>query len=170
LIETVDSDGHTDVYTYDEKSQMLTAAHENGVMVVTNAHANDSYIESRTVANSGKFEFSYFRRPRNVIYESQITPPASSSLRTTLGKVSWPACDSASTSGIILLFTTAPCSVGILCKRIRSTSFFLRAAGNRAWPLIDRGFFPCVQREFGVAYSARWFPPAGHQYLKEFLQ
>jgi YD repeat-containing protein len=75
LIRTVDSDGHTDVYTYDEKSQMLTAAHENGVTVVTNTYSNDSYIESQTVADSGKFEFSYFRGPRNVIYESQITDP-----------------------------------------------------------------------------------------------
>jgi predicted Zn-dependent protease len=48
--------------------------------------------------------------------------------------------------------------------------FFLWGAGHRAWPLIDGGFFPCAQREFGVAYSARWFPPAGHRYSKEFLQ
>jgi YD repeat-containing protein len=75
LIRTVDSDGYTDVYTYDEKSQMLTAAHKDGVPVVANAYSNDSYIESETVADSGKFQFSYSRGPRNVIYESQITDP-----------------------------------------------------------------------------------------------
>ncbi len=75
LIRTLDSDGHSDVYTYDEKSQMLTAAHENGVPIVTNAYSNDGYVKSQTVADSGKFEFSYFRESRNVIQESQITDP-----------------------------------------------------------------------------------------------
>ena len=75
LIRTVDSDDYADVYTYDEKSQMLTAAHKDGVPVVANAYSNDSYIESETVADSGKFQFSYARGPRNVIYESQITDP-----------------------------------------------------------------------------------------------
>jgi YD repeat-containing protein len=75
LIRTLDSDGRTDVYTYDEKSQMLAATHENGVPVVTNAYSNDGYIKSQTVAGAGDFEFSYFRGPRNVIYESQLTDP-----------------------------------------------------------------------------------------------
>jgi YD repeat-containing protein len=75
LVRATDSESHVDSYTYDEKSEMLTAGHGNGSAVVTNAYSNDGYIKSQTLADGGKFEFSYFRGPRNVIHESQITDP-----------------------------------------------------------------------------------------------
>jgi YD repeat-containing protein len=75
LVRATDSEGHVDTYTYDEKAEMLTAGHGGDSAVVRNAYSNDGYIKSQTVADGGKFEFSYFRGPRNVIRESQITDP-----------------------------------------------------------------------------------------------
>jgi len=75
LVRATDSEGHVDTYTYDEKAEMLTAGHGGDSVVVRNAYSNDGYIKSQTVADGGKFEFSYFRGPRNVIRESQITDP-----------------------------------------------------------------------------------------------
>lgn len=75
LVRATNSEGHVDTYTYDEKAEMLTAGHGNNSAVVTNAYSNDGYIKSQTVADSGKFEFSYLRGSRNVIQESSITDP-----------------------------------------------------------------------------------------------
>jgi YD repeat-containing protein len=75
LVRASDSEGRVDSYSYDGKSEMLTAGHRKGSAVVTNAYSNDGYIKSQTLADGGKFEFSYFRGPRNVIHESQITDP-----------------------------------------------------------------------------------------------
>jgi YD repeat-containing protein len=75
LIRATDSEGHVDTYSYDAKSEMLTAGRANGSTILTNAYSNDGYIKSQTVADGGKFEFSYFRGPRNVMQESQITDP-----------------------------------------------------------------------------------------------
>jgi YD repeat-containing protein len=75
LVRATNSEGHVDTYTYDEKAEMLTAGHGNNSAVVTNAYSNAGYIKSQTVADSGKFEFSYLRGSRNVIQESSITDP-----------------------------------------------------------------------------------------------
>jgi YD repeat-containing protein len=75
LIRVVDSGGHVDTYTYDDRNQMLTAGHENDTPVVINEYSNDSYVESETLAEGGKFVFDYFRGSRNVIQESGITDP-----------------------------------------------------------------------------------------------
>ena len=64
-----------DSYTYDEKSEMLTAGHGSGSAVATNAYWNDGYITSQTVADGSKFEFSYLRGPQNMMHESQISDP-----------------------------------------------------------------------------------------------
>jgi YD repeat-containing protein len=75
LIRVTDSAGNVDAYTYDDKSQMVTAAHKDGAPILVNAFTNDGYIRNQTVADGGKFEFSYFRSSRNITYECQITDP-----------------------------------------------------------------------------------------------
>ena len=75
MVRTTDSDGHVDSYTYDEKAQMITAAHGTGNPVLTNTYFPDGYIKSQVMGDGKKFEYSYFRRERNVIYESLILDP-----------------------------------------------------------------------------------------------
>jgi YD repeat-containing protein len=70
-----DSSGTVTTYTYDEKSQMTTVAHNSGTPILVDTFTNDGYIESETVADAGKFEFSYFRSSRNVTTEAAITDP-----------------------------------------------------------------------------------------------
>jgi hypothetical protein len=76
LIRARDSDARVDAYTYDEKNQMLTARHETGPAVLTNTFSNDGYITDETLVDGGKIEFSYFRRPRNIIDQSHVTDPS----------------------------------------------------------------------------------------------
>jgi hypothetical protein len=64
-----------DSYSYDEKGQMITAGHETGHPILTNGYFTDGYIKSQVMGDGEKFEYSYFRGERNVIYESIITDP-----------------------------------------------------------------------------------------------
>jgi len=75
MIRATDSDGHIDSYTYDEKGQMITAAHGTGRPFLANGYFPDGYIKSQVMGDGSKFEYSYFRRERNVIYESLILDP-----------------------------------------------------------------------------------------------
>lgn len=75
MIRATDSEGHVDSYTYDEKGQMITAGHGNRNPVLTNAYFPDGYIKSQLMGDGKRFEYSYFRRERNVVYESLILDP-----------------------------------------------------------------------------------------------
>jgi YD repeat-containing protein len=75
MVRATDSERHLDSYTYDEKGQMITAGHGTGNPVLTNGYFPDGYIKSQVMSDGGKFEYSYFRRERNVIYESLILDP-----------------------------------------------------------------------------------------------
>jgi YD repeat-containing protein len=75
MIRATDSAGHVDSYTYDEKGQMITAGHGAANLVLTNKYFPDGYIKSQVMGDGKKFEYSYFRRERNVIYESLILDP-----------------------------------------------------------------------------------------------
>jgi YD repeat-containing protein len=75
LVRATVSDGQVDSYTYDDKGQMLTAGHGSANSVLTNEYFTDGYIKCQTMEDGKKFEYSYFRRERNVIYETSITDP-----------------------------------------------------------------------------------------------
>lgn len=75
MIRATDSQGHIDFYTYDDKAQMITAAHGTGKPFLINGYFPDGYIKSQVMGDGNKFEYSYFRRERNVIYESLILDP-----------------------------------------------------------------------------------------------
>jgi YD repeat-containing protein len=75
MIRATDSEGHEDSYTYDDKAQMTTAGHGSGNPILTNTYFSDGYIKSQVMGDGKKFEYSYFRRERNVIYESLILDP-----------------------------------------------------------------------------------------------
>ena len=75
MVRATDPEGHVDSYTYDEKGQMITAGHGSGNPVLTNGYFPDGYIKSQFMGDGKKFEYSYFRRERNVIYESLILDP-----------------------------------------------------------------------------------------------
>jgi YD repeat-containing protein len=75
MIRATDSDGHVDSYAYDEKAQMITAGHGAEKPFLTNGYFPDGYIKSQVMGDGNKFEYSYFRRERNVIYESSILDP-----------------------------------------------------------------------------------------------
>jgi uncharacterized protein RhaS with RHS repeats len=48
MIQAMDSAGHVDSYSYDEKGEMLTAAHGTEKPFLTNAKFSDSYIKKQT--------------------------------------------------------------------------------------------------------------------------
>lgn len=75
MMRAIDSEGHVDSYTYDDKAQMITAGHGSGKPVLTNGYFPDGYIKSQVMGDGKKFEYSYFRRERNIIYESLILDP-----------------------------------------------------------------------------------------------
>jgi YD repeat-containing protein len=75
MVRAADSEGHADVYTYDEKAQLLTAAHGTEPPVLTNGYSADGYIKNQIMGDGKRFEYSYFRRERNIIYESLILDP-----------------------------------------------------------------------------------------------
>jgi YD repeat-containing protein len=75
MSRATDSQGHVDSYTYDEKGQMITAGHGTARPILTNKYFPDGYIKSQVTGDGKKFEYSYFRRERNVIYESLILDP-----------------------------------------------------------------------------------------------
>jgi hypothetical protein len=75
MVRSTDSQGHVDSYTYDEKAQMITAGHGTERPVLTNKYFPDGYIKSQVMGDGKKFEYSYFRRERNIIYESLILDP-----------------------------------------------------------------------------------------------
>jgi YD repeat-containing protein len=75
MVRAIDLEGHIDSYTYDEKAQMITAGHGSGKPVLTNGYFPDGYIKSQVMGDGEKFEYSYFRSERNVIYESLVLDP-----------------------------------------------------------------------------------------------
>jgi YD repeat-containing protein len=75
MVRATDSAGHVDSYTYDEKAQMITAGHGSGKPVLINGYFPDGYIKSQIMGDGKKFEYSYFRRERNIVYESTILDP-----------------------------------------------------------------------------------------------
>jgi YD repeat-containing protein len=75
MIRATDSVGHVDSYTYDDKGQMISAGHGTASPILTNKYFPDGYIKSQVMGDGKKFEYSYFRRERNVIYESLILDP-----------------------------------------------------------------------------------------------
>jgi len=75
MVRATDSEGHVDSYSYDEKGQMITAGHGTGNPILTNGYFTDGYIKSQVMGDGKRFEYSYFRRERNVIYESLILDP-----------------------------------------------------------------------------------------------
>jgi YD repeat-containing protein len=75
LVRAIVSDGQVDSYTYDNKGQMLTAGHGSANPILTNEYFMDGYIKCQTMEDGKKFEYSYFRRERNVIYETSIIDP-----------------------------------------------------------------------------------------------
>ena len=74
LIRATASDGHVDTYTYDEKGQMLTAAHGKKQPVLINEYFNDGYLKCQTMSDGQGFGYSY-ARDGNSIQESQIIYP-----------------------------------------------------------------------------------------------
>ena len=74
LIRAADSDGRVDTYTYDEKGQMLTAAHGSKNPVLINQYSNDGYIKCQTMSDGRRFGYAYAREG-NVIHENQIMDP-----------------------------------------------------------------------------------------------
>ncbi len=75
MIRATDSQGHIDSYTFDDKAQMITAGHGAGKPRLTNGYFPDGYVKSQVMGDGSKFEYSYFRGERNVIYESSILDP-----------------------------------------------------------------------------------------------
>jgi YD repeat-containing protein len=75
MIRATDSQGQVDSYTYDEKGQMTSAGHGTANPILTNKYFPDGYIKSQVMGDGKKFEYSYFRRERNIIYESLILDP-----------------------------------------------------------------------------------------------
>jgi YD repeat-containing protein len=74
MIQATDSDGNVESYTYDEKGQMLTAAHGNEKPFLTNQYFVDGYIKSQTMGDGQSFTYAYFRDD-SAIRENQITDP-----------------------------------------------------------------------------------------------
>lgn len=74
LVRVTDSEGRIDTYTYDEKGQMLTAAHGDANPVVTNEYFDDSYIKCQTMSDGRGFGYGYSREG-SVIHESRILDP-----------------------------------------------------------------------------------------------
>lgn len=74
LIRAAASDGSVDHYSYDDKGQLLTAAHGTAEPVLTNHYFVDGYIKRQTMSNGQSFEYHYFRDGGR-IQENQITDP-----------------------------------------------------------------------------------------------
>jgi predicted Zn-dependent protease len=74
LIRATDSQGQVDIYTYDDKGQMLTAAHGNGNPILINKYLNDGYIKCQTMSDGREFGYAY-ARDGNFIHENQIMDP-----------------------------------------------------------------------------------------------
>jgi YD repeat-containing protein len=75
MIRGTDSHGHVDSYTYDEKGEMVTAGHGTANPILTNKYFPDGYIKSQVMGDGKKFEYSYSRGERNLIYEGLILDP-----------------------------------------------------------------------------------------------
>src|SRR5580658_2696503 len=75
MIQATDSEGHVDAYSYDEKGEMLTAAHGTEKPFLTNAYFSDSSIKEQILGDGRKCEYAYFRTERNIMRENQITTP-----------------------------------------------------------------------------------------------
>ena len=74
LIRVTDSQGHVDAYTYDDKGQMLTAAHGDGNPVLINKYFNDGYLKCQIMSDGRSFDYSYSRDAYS-IHENQIMDP-----------------------------------------------------------------------------------------------
>lgn len=68
------SDGSVDSYTYDDKGQMITAAHGSEKPFLTNQFFVDGYIKSQTLRNGQTFQYRYSREAGK-IYNTYITNP-----------------------------------------------------------------------------------------------
>jgi uncharacterized protein RhaS with RHS repeats len=59
---------------YNEKGQMLTAAHGSEKPTLTNEYFIDGYIKGQTLSDGRVFRYAYSRE-LNVVRENQITDP-----------------------------------------------------------------------------------------------
>lgn len=74
LIRATDSDGHVDIYTYDERGQMLTAAHGGENPILINEYSIDGYIKCQTICDGRRFGYAC-TRDGHFIHENQIMDP-----------------------------------------------------------------------------------------------
>jgi YD repeat-containing protein len=75
LVAVRDSEGNSESYTYDDKSQMLTADDGGRVPRLTNTYFPDGSIRSETLADGRKFYFWYERDSRNLLLSTSLTDP-----------------------------------------------------------------------------------------------
>ena len=75
MIRATDSDGHADVYGYDDRGQMLTASHGDDKPVLTNEYFPDGTVKTQTLKDGKSFVYWYSHTDRNILRESTIKNP-----------------------------------------------------------------------------------------------
>ena len=74
MIRAKAADGSVDAYGFDNKGQMLIAAHVDKKAVITNTYFVDGHIKSQTMGDAQGFEYSYAREGGRILVTS-ITDP-----------------------------------------------------------------------------------------------